>query len=409
MNVPSGSLLRPAVLSWAVLGSIVVSFAAVVFTAEGSSSLAGRVGGDFPAFYGSGSIVADGDVEELYEFDRQLAAQRGLHQDEGALYFAYPPPVAAAYSIIARLPYVAAYVVQTLLMSAALAGAFLLVRPMLPQARPGGPVLAALGLTFLPVFMAVTLGQNSAIVVLLVAGAWRLAHDGRHELAGVALGLLLFKPQYAVPLIGLHLVRGRWRLVGASGLVAVGWWVAGALMLGTSWTGEWLSQVGDFNTLDAEINGANAISWLGMAEHAFGVGSTPALLVGGALAALTAIWLVVVWRGTADDQLALPMAAASVGVLLISPHAMFYDATLLVLVVAGMAAAGRPPSVRFVAVGWLLGALHPLKGILGLTPVSLAVLGALAVVVHTWWRSHLAARPSGSADRRAVQPEARTR
>lgn len=386
-DAPRSSVLRPSVLAWAVLASITVSFAAVVLAADGASSLAGRVGGDFPAFYGSGSIVADGDVDQLYEFDRQVEAQRGLHPDAGALYFAYPPPVAAAYALLAQLTYVPAYIAQTLLMLAALAGAFLLIRPMLPGARPPAPVLSALALTFVPVYMAVTLGQNSAVVVLLIAASWRFARDGRDALAGLALGLLLFKPQYAVPLVGLHLVRRRWRLVGTSGLVAGAWWVAGAAMLGASWTTEWLGQVADFNALDAEINGANAVSWLGIAEHVFGVGSTSALLLGGALACLTAIWLVVVWRRAGDERLGLPMAAAAVGILLISPHAMFYDATLLLVTLAGLAAAGRTPSGRLLALGWVLGALHPLKEVVGFTPVSLVVLGAFVVVVHTWWRS----------------------
>jgi hypothetical protein len=403
---PRRRLLRPNVLAWAVLGAIVVSFAAVVIAADGASSLAGRVGGDFPAFYGSGSIVADGDLDRLYDFDRQLEAQLGLHHDAGALYFAYPPPVAGAYSLLALLGYVPAYVLHTLIMGAALVAAFLVIRPMLPATRPEGPVIAAVAATFLPAFMAVTLGQNSAIVVLLVAASWRLARDGRDELAGLALGLLLFKPQYAVPLIGLYLVRGRWRLVGTSGLVAVGWWLAGVLMLGTSWVGDWVSQVGDFNTLDAEINGANAISWLGMAEHVLGVSSTPALLVGGTLALATATWLVVVWRRSADDQLALPMAAASVGVLLISPHAMFYDATLLLLGVAALAAAGHSLSTRLLAIAWGLGAMHPLKEVAGITPVSLVVLGALAVVLHMWWRSR---RNAGAPHDGGLQVAGRTR
>lgn len=379
------TLLRPQVIAAAVLVALVVSLAAVIVGADGASSLAGRVGGDFPAFYGAGSVVTDGDLDRLYDPDRQAEAQAELFDGEGFLYFAYPPPVAAAYSLLARLPYVVAYSLHTALMAMALFAAYGLVRPLLPLARPDGVTIAAVTLTFVPAFMAVTLGQNSAILVLLVAASWRFASDGRHELAGAALGLLLYKPQYAVPLLGLHLVRGRWRLVGAGGLVAATWWVVGAVMLGRSWTGQWLAQVGDFNALDAEINGVNAVSWLGITEHVLGVGSTPALALAGALALLTATALVLLWRGRRDDELALPMAAAAVGVLLISPHAMFYDSTLLVLAVAGLHVVGRTDLIRLVTVGWVLGALHPMKEVFGLTPVSVVVVGALVVVLHTWW------------------------
>lgn len=381
------TLLRPTVLSAAVLLALVVSFVAVIAGADGASSLAGRVGGDFPAFYGAGSVVADGDLDELYNLERQAEAQAELLDDGGVLYFAYPPPVAAAYSVLTRLSYVSAYVVHTVLMAAAMAAAYWLVRPLLPSRRPDGVTVAAVTLTFVPAFMAVTLGQNSAILILLVAASWRLARDGRDELAGLALGLLLYKPQYAVPLIGLHLVRGRWRLVGTSGLVALAWWLVGVAMLGWAWTADWIDQVGDFTTLDAEVNGANAVSWLGIAEHLFGVGSTAALAVGGGLVLATGSALVLLWWGRTDDQLALPMAAASVGILLTSPHAMFYDAGLLVLTVAGLATFGRDGLARLVAIGWVLGALHPLKELVGFTPVALVVLGAFALVVQTWWRS----------------------
>lgn len=381
-----GATVRPTAAAWAVLLALAVSFVTVVAAADGGSSLAGRLGGDFPAFYGAGSIVAEGDVDRLYHLGRQADEQAELRDDGGVSYFAYPPPVAAVYRALAVLPYVAAYAVHSLLMAAAIAATFLLLRPLLPERSPPVPVLAAVAFSFLPVLMAVTLGQNSAIVVLLVTASWRFARDGRDELAGVALGLLLFKPQYAVPLIGLHLVRGRWRLVGASGLVAIVWWLAGAAMLGTSWTGDWLQQVGDFTALDAEVNGANAVSWLGIAEHAFGVGSTPAIVIGGGLALATAALLIVLWWGSADDQLALPMAAASVGILLTSPHAMFYDATLLLLTVAALAIVGASALAPGVAAAWMLGALHPLKDVLGVTPVAIAVVGAFIVVVSVWWR-----------------------
>lgn len=388
------TLLRPRVLAGVVLASIVVSFAAVVLAADGGSSLAGRIGGDFPAFYGAGTIVADGDLDQLYDIERQARAQEGLLDEGSALYFAYPPPVAGAYAAFSLLPYVAAYVVHTVLMAAAMIGAFLLMRPMLPSTRPDGVVVGAVAFTFVPVFMAVTLGQNTAILVLLVAASWRLARDGRDEVAGVALGLLLYKPQYAVPLIGLHLVRGRWRLVVAAGLAATGWWVAGAAMLGSSWTGDWIAQVGEFNSIDAEVNGDNAVSFLGIAEHVLGVGSTPAVLIGGVLAMITALALALMWRGRTNEQLALPMAAASVGILLISPHAMFYDAGLLVLTVAGLAMVGHLRLGWLVALGWAIGALHPLKDVLGMTPVSVVVVGALAVVAHIWRRTGPEIRPS---------------
>lgn len=388
-------MLRPSVLAWAVLASLAISFVAVITAADGASSLAGRVGGDFPAFYGAGTVVADGDIDQLYDLERQAEAQEEL-LGSGALYFSYPPPVAALYSLLAQLSYVAAYAVHTVLMALALVGSYLLIRPMLPADRPPGPVVAAITFAFVPVFMGVTLGQNTALTALLVAASWRTARDGRDGLSGLALGLLLYKPQFAVPLIGLHLVRGRWKIVATSFGVAIGWYLSSAALLGWGWAGEWLEQVGDFAALDAEVNGANAISLLGVAEHLLGVGSPAALAIGGVLVVLTAAVLVLIWWGRTDDALAVPMAAAAVGIVLISPHAMFYDAGLVLLTVAGLAIVGRRDLGRLVAIGWLVGALHPTKTVIGLTPVGLVVLGAFVVVVQTWWRAgpEVARRPT---------------
>ena len=380
------SVLRPGVIAWAVLGSILVSFVAVVVAAEDATSLAGRVGGDFPAFYGAGSVVRDGDVEQLYELRRQATAQDEIMPGgDSLLYFAYPPPVAAAYSVLAALPYVGAYVLHTALMLGALLLGLRLIRPLIPDPPLDRSVVVAVTLTFVPLFMGVTLGQNSALVFLLVAASWRLAHDGRPELTGLVLGLLLFKPQYALPLIGLHLLRGRWRIPAASALMAVAWWAVGALMLGTSWLTEWFDQVGEFTAVDAEVNGANAVSWLGIAEHVLGVGSTAAIVVGGLLIVATVGVLALVWWRADDHRLAVPMAAAAAGILLASPHAMFYDAGLLVITVAGVWGSGRVASIGpLIAIGWVLGALHPLKGVLGATPVSLAVIGGFIAAAVAW-------------------------
>ena len=378
-------MIRPRLAAIAVLVALLASFTAVVLAADGAQSLAGRVGGDFPAFYGAGSIVADGDLEQLYDVERQQEAERGLVEDGKVLYFAYPPPVAALYSLLALLPYVSAYVLHTVLMVAAMALAYWIVRPMLSGVARDGSVVAAVSFTFLPVFVAVSLGQNSALIVLLVAAVWRTADDGRDVLAGSILGLLLFKPQYAVPLIGLMLIRRRPRIVVTALGIGVVWWLAGAAMLGVGWASDWLSQVGEFTAIDAEVNGRNAVSWLGVAEHALGVGEPVALVIGGSLALLTAMVLVLLWWGRTDERLGLSMAAAAAGILLVSPHAMFYDASLLVLVAAGLAASGRDGLAQLVAIGWLVAAFDPVKEYLGFTPVFMVVVSSFALTLHTWW------------------------
>src|SRR5947207_9971002 len=75
----------------AVLFALVVAFLVTVLSGSGSDTAAGRVGGDYPAFYGAGRIVLDGDAAHLYDVKRQEQAERDLFagNHDGLLYFAY--------------------------------------------------------------------------------------------------------------------------------------------------------------------------------------------------------------------------------------------------------------------------------------------------------------------------------
>ena len=63
----------------AVLLAITVALLICLFSGEGAQTLGGKLGGDFPAFYGAGRIVLDGNVDQLYNVEQQLAAQRGSY------------------------------------------------------------------------------------------------------------------------------------------------------------------------------------------------------------------------------------------------------------------------------------------------------------------------------------------
>ena len=55
-------------------------------------------GGDYPAFYSIGRIVAKGDLEAIYNPENQAAEQKTLMGKEaGYLPFGYPPYVALFY------------------------------------------------------------------------------------------------------------------------------------------------------------------------------------------------------------------------------------------------------------------------------------------------------------------------
>lgn len=371
----TGTRLR--LYSRAVLFAVLVAFVISVAGGSGNEAAAGRLGGDFPAFYAAGTIVAEGDWATLYDPARQLEAQAGLFEDDddGFLYFAYPPYVASLYRPLAGLDYRVAYTLHTVAMAAAVVGALAVLRPTISLLQRDFEVCVTATVLFYPLFRAATGGQNTALTVLLIAVCWRALHDDQDLAAGVAIGLLLYKPQFALPLMGLVLLGRRWQATASAVATGALLWAVGAAVMGGNWLAAWWSEASDFAALDADVNGHNAVSFLGFAEGLWGAGSAVALLTGGPLAvasgaALAWLW----WRGigTLDAR----MAATIAGVVLLSPHAMFYDAGLFALV--GLVVVDRlgPRAHVPVAAVWALAWSQQLASAIGVAPLFFLVVGA---------------------------------
>lgn len=378
---------------------VALLFALVFSTAAGAglgSSEAGsdrssdgpRLGGDFPAFYAAGSIVRDGDIDMLYEAQRQELEQVDLGID-GYLAFAYPPHVAAAYAPLSMLAFKYAYGVHTLLMAAALVVALHVLGEPVPLLRRWKWPLLAGALTFYPLLTAVGGGQNASLSVLLLALVWRGLHDDRPALAGVAAGLLMYRPQYALPVIGLLLLSRQFRAVAWSAVVAGLTWAAVAVFLGARWLTTWFDAVLPFVERDADVNAANSISILGFLQAAWGTGG-PAPVVVGAVGA-AAVVLVLMWFWAQPDRfpLAYRMGVLAAGIVLISPHTMFYDGSLLLIAGAALLATSEdvtpnPPPLRVLALVWVAALVHVAADGLGATPLALVVMASFgAFVWHT--------------------------
>src|SRR5690606_34370805 len=125
---------------------------------------------------------------------------------------------------------------------------------------------------------------------------------------GASFAALLVKPQYALPLIGVCLLIGRWRVVAAAAAGGAVLYVAGAAVQGWDWFGPWSEQVRWFSKNAAESDAANAISWLGVTEALFGAGSAASGLIGWPMALLTAASMAWFWWRDGGRDLALLLA-----------------------------------------------------------------------------------------------------
>jgi len=72
-------ILTPWRVKWysrGALFALAVAFVAILLSGSGTTSLTGRIGGDYPAFYAAGQIIADGKADSLYSPSLQRDYQK---------------------------------------------------------------------------------------------------------------------------------------------------------------------------------------------------------------------------------------------------------------------------------------------------------------------------------------------
>jgi hypothetical protein len=339
---------------------------------------------DWPAFWSAGATAGSPD---LVDSARHLEWQRAHGLPEA--FFAYPAGSAWLFAPFAWLPLTLGFVVHGLLMLAAATAAGWIAAPIFGLDRRVA-ILAVLA--FAPVTASVTLGQNGPLGLLLSVVAIAGLVSGRPLLAGLAIGLLLYKPTFAFPLIGLLLIRRRWREVVVVAIVAVAWYLAGVAAAGGDWlwVNPWLSGLGGYLDADFAGNADKAVSLPGLVARLGLPGVVP--IVAGVL--LVAVSLPRLAR-------APMLEAGSVACLLgvaVSPHAWGYDAALavpfLLWLLGGHGPLTEPTRSRLivgayvVSLSWIVSRQTVVSG------VALVVLGLVAMwLVGSWANSRIRASP----------------
>lgn len=195
------------------LAMLVVSFAT---SDRGRTYFGPSLGADFGGFYAAGTILNSPARDRLYDLDYHNQIHHEILPNLGAserLAFRYPPFVAVAFQPLALLPYEAAFGLW-LVISAGfyLAGLALLwtLRTNLPANE--GPMVLLLAFTFEPFLMECWLGgQLSAFAFFCVSLGFFCRERERPFAAGLALGLLAYKPPL-LALLAPMLIFGRcWR------------------------------------------------------------------------------------------------------------------------------------------------------------------------------------------------------
>lgn len=127
----------------------------------------------------------------------------------------------------------------------------------LPHFHDYYTLLLGIILLYYPVLSSVLGDQNTTITLLLFVVVWCFGQSGKEWLAGFFLGLMLFKPQFGIPLICLHLLAGSWRSVLSSIAVGTILYLITAQFFGFIWIGNWWAYASWVSRIAAAIDGVN--------------------------------------------------------------------------------------------------------------------------------------------------------
>lgn len=188
-------------------------------------------------------------------------------------------------------------------------------------------------LSFLPVFVALTQGQTSIFLLAVFTATFLALRRGRDGLAGALLALSLVKAPYLAPILVVLAVRRRWRCLIALALSATGLLVVPMAIMGAGINGGFIHTLTSATGFRSQIGGFEPPynhSFAGFSQLVLpGTASTVASLA----LSLAALCLLAVCAGRAQE-LDLPLGMAVVVGLLISPHVLVHDLTLLLLPIA---------------------------------------------------------------------------
>lgn len=287
---------------------------------------------DLFGFWSYSRFVLEHPPTEIYNPASLHAAQVALGMDPNIEYpCPYPPSFLLALWPLGLLPLSAAYL--------AMIGITL---PLFIWATTGGRWQSWIGLAAIvapATTITIIAGQAAMLAAALMAGGLRLA-PVRPVLAGVLLGLLIYKPQMAVLVPVALVAAGLWRTVAAAAATVIALIAISSIAFGWSIWPAWISGIQAYSGYFAAESGGrlHLMPTVYAALPRFGVSHSAAQLVQAiaAIAAAGAVW-------DCFRRGATPMAAAALmtATFLATPYAFAYDMPMVVIAVLWVVAERR--------------------------------------------------------------------
>ena len=282
---------------------------------------------DFVNVWAAGKLVLDGHPALAYDWDIQRGIELALLGQDFPGYFAwhYPPPFLFVASLLAMLPYSAAFIGW---MAASFIPYLAVMRGIV--GRPFGWMFAA---AFPMVFNNTLVGQNGFLTAALIGGTLYLL-PVRPILAGVCLGFLTYKPQYGLLFPLVLIAAGYWRAFISAGVTAVVLALVSWLAFGTeSWQAffHWMPVFSQAFLSEGKAPWWKIQSLYSLVRFCGGVEQLGWAFQWVLTASVAAV-LVLMWRSRVPYT--LKAAALAVGTLLTTPYLFIYDMMVLAISVA---------------------------------------------------------------------------
>jgi len=391
----SGSWLTPArsrAYCLILLGLYVLAIVGWIGASNGLIDRNGKpIGTDFASFYSAGSFALQGHADQSYEPASHHAREQELFGADTPYYsWNYPPVFFFVAAPLALLPYPLAL---ALFQGASLALYLSVMAAILRPARQRSETIARnwwpAAAAFPAVFINLGHGQNGFLTAGLLSAA--LVTLERPMLCGLFIGLLSYKPQFALVIPVALLAAGQWRTIAAAALTTIALATASYLIFGPDC---WVAFIASTELsrkvlLEQGSVGFEKLQSAFAAVRLWGGGTSLSYAVQGAVSALAIGATARAWY--VSDNHALKSALLIAATTLASPHLLDYDLVLLAPALAFLVAAISNDGMHdyetsLLAFIWLA----PLfaRTAAGLTGVPLGLLASLCLFALILRRIH---------------------
>ena len=391
-SLRSGDWLTRERIQFVAMALLIASAAGFLFlvvTANGVIDRQGRpLGTDFSNVYAAGTYALAGDPQAPFDPPQQFAREQALFGQSTQFYgWHYPPFFLFVAAALAFMPYGLALAVW----QAVTLGLYVLtIGAILKAFSPGGaisrdPMWLLLALAFPAVLINIGHGQNGFLTAALLGGAL-VVLDRRPIVAGLLLGLLVYKPQYGLLIPLVLAVSGRWKCFASAAITVALLTLATTLTFGAGVWHAFLASTEFTRTVVLEQGNTgwykiqSVFSWARMwgapIPLAYALQGAVILGIGAAL-----VWL---WRSAAPYQ--LKAAALCLATILATPYSFDYDMMVLAPAIAFIAVDGfarnfGPWEKSLLAALWLMPLVARSIAQISLIPLGVPAMLAIFILI----------------------------